>query len=196
MTIPLATIQSVLKSWVSQYTGIGAAYCVWENEPRIMHRGTLAVLSWVSIKGVGIDDLRMQTTNIYENELSVQSVTLRKMVLQVSVETQDQTPGVNAMMLLEGMRGRVYHPSSTTLLRTADLGLIDMDDTTQSDYKVDGRMISRCVASVSFNQSDITTDDFGNFGIIEQVDITSELADVDDTQLPPQLQWDHHNIPE
>ncbi len=301
--IDFPTIQSTLKLWVSQLSGVGLPFCTMQNEPRVMHNGTLAVLSWVSINGVGVDDVMEPelvevptaiiasggassaspqtlsgaalngaigadtidppqpveitlsassdwlattatvlgfdaygasvtdhldipvggdavalggvplasvvsvtipaqggtggtfTVGLAET-LSPRAMTLRKMTLQVSVETQNQDPSANAFTLLEGMRGRAYHPSSTALLRVANLGLIGVESTLQSDYRVDQRWISRCIATMSFNQSDISVDTRGTNGTIESVDVTSDsLEGVDGEPLQLSLQWDHHDIP-
>ncbi len=124
------------------------------------------------------------------------TLTLRKCSVQVSIETLDQTPDVNAFAYLERLRGRIYGPSSVALLQTAGLGLIDMDDSQQRDYPVDKRWISRALATVRFNQSDISIDTQGTAEPIESVDVTSTITDIDDSVLPASQQWDHKVIPD
>lgn len=133
---------------------------------------------------------------IPDSNATPQTLTCRAMTLQIGIETFDQNPDTNAFLLLEKLRGYIYGPKSQAILSSANLGLIDMDQTTKADYVVDQRWISRAVASVRFNQSDVTDDTTSTTTTIESVDVTDAiLAETDGTRVPTPLQWNQHNIP-
>ena len=125
------------------------------------------------------------------------TLTLRRMTLQIGIETFSQDPTQSGVFLIEGMRGWIYGPTSIALLQVANLGLIDMDATVQADYRDDDdRWISRAVATVRLNQSDSTIDTTGTTQTIESVGVSSDSFFEPDGTTPaaPPVQWTDHVI--
>lgn len=195
-----AAAQSALKTLVTSVLGWTSPTdpVVFENEPRPRHNGRIAILSWVSGVGVGVDDLRWEDNGALAPDPNYVPTLAgdRMLALQVSVETLDQSPGApHARAALEQFRTRIRRPSSLAALRAANLGMVDVGAVSQADYRVDNRMISRALIELRLNATTFDRDDDGAIGTIESTDITSHISDVDGTQLPASLQMNAENIP-
>ena len=134
------------------------------------------------------------TTGIAEST-TAQMLTDMVCSLQIGIETFSQDPTQNGFFLLQKLRGLMRAPSSLAILEQANLGLIDMDATVKADYRVDDRWISRAVATVQFNLSDLVTDTQGTTQTVDAVLVTSQYENgPDGNPAPPVFQWDDHQI--
>lgn len=183
-------LEPALSAWVATLTGVDPLVVVWENVPRPRHNGVLVLLSWLSATKLGTDDAAW----VY----SVNPDPLAEMVpevggprvlsLQVSVETHDQRPGRTARAVAERLRDRVRLPSSVAALQAANLGLVQATSVTQSDYRVDTRVVSRALLELTFNASAFVRDTAGATSYIAGVQTSASITNVDGTALPASIQ--------
>jgi hypothetical protein len=196
----LAQLQTALKAWVVALAGLNAARdpVVFANEPRPMHNGTLALLTWVSGAGVGRDETRYEDNAAPAPAPDLVPVVVgnRVRVLQVEFITLSQDPAApSALALIEQVRNRLRWESSKTALDAMNLGLIDSGVITVPDGKSDQRWRARTLLEVRFNASSFERDTAGAAPSIATVEVTSHLSNVDGTQLPAAQQFDHEVMP-
>lgn len=177
----LATIEPALVTLASALTGVEASCCVWENAPRPRHNGRLVLLSWVSIVGAGVDE----TTWTYAadadplKEMTPTVTGQRKATLQLSVEALDQRPGHTARQLAERARTLAQGPSSLAALLAVGLAFAGAEPVQQADYRVDGRMVSRCTLDLHLNALSAVVDDAAQTSYIATVTTTSTVTHPD-----------------
>ena len=171
-------IKAALKTLVATLTG--AALVQFENEPRKAYHGVIVLLSWVSGVGVGIDENRWDIDeNIDAPDPNATPIIhgLRTLALQVSAEVHDQrTVSEDARGMLEHLRTRIRRAASLAALKAVNIGLIDCGNVLQSDYKVDGHVVSRCLIELRFNAVEFDRDTDGATSTIETVEVTSHAA--------------------
>lgn len=185
----LATIEPALAALASTLTGVEASCCVWENAPRPRHNGRLVLLSWVSIVGAGVDE----TAWAYEEnadpllEMTPTVVGQRKATLQLSVEVLDQRSGSNARQLAERARTLAQGPTSLAALLAVGLAFASAEPVVQADYKVDGRMVSRCTVDLHLNAMSAVVDTAAQTSYIASVTTTSTITHPDGTAVDPDI---------
>lgn len=193
------TYQPALVTWVKALTGL--AVVQFENEPRVQHDGRLGLLSWVSARGVGTDEVRIDVDSGAAKpspNLTPVQLGQRSLTLQISIEVHDQRATAHARMLLEQLRDRVRWPSSMKTLRTANLGLANVGTVTPADYRVSApvpRWISRCLLEVTFNATTEEVDTAGKFPSIETVEVTSHIKNPAGVEVAPSLQLIAEEMP-
>lgn len=175
-----AAIKPALKTLVTSLTG--AALVQFENEPRKAHKGVIVLLSWVSSTGVGIDENRWTIDDAVDapdpNATPI-VVGVRTLALQVSAEVHDQRVAADdARSMLERLRTRIRRSASLASLLAVNIGLIDCGNVIQSDYNVDGHVVSRCLIELRFNATEFDVDTDGATGTIETVELTGVASDV------------------
>lgn len=188
-------IEDALCAWVKDRTGV--RFAVFEDRPRPMHDGRIAVLSWVADAGLGIDELRYEDSGaLTGNELVATIASVGTITLQIGFESFDQRPGApHARELARRMRARLRMPESLAALERLNIGLIGADTSTQADYRADQRMVARTVLSIRFNVSNLEREEAPQRGSIASTDVTSTISDVDGSVLPATYQMDHEDIP-
>ena len=107
-----ATIGPALKTWAAALTGVAAAHCVWENEPRPRHDGSLVLLRWVSESPAGVDATHYTFAANADPlaEMTPTTTGNRVLALQLDIEVDDQRPGVNAHAVASRARTRLHWP--------------------------------------------------------------------------------------
>ena len=184
----LAAIESALRTLVTTLTGVDVVQ--WENEPRKQHNGRLVLLSWVSTGEVGPDSARWEFAEADDplDEMTPIAQGHRLVVLQVSCETHDQRAGSTARALAETLRARLVWPRATESLLTANLGLVSVGPVTPSDYRVDQRMVSRCLVEIRLNATSFAADADGRTSTIQTVGVTGTLVTPSGTAIPASIQ--------
>ena len=187
----LATVEPALCALAAKVTGIEAGCCAFVNAPRPRHNGKMALLSWVSRTGRGLDASSWEYAENADPllEMTPSAGGAREASLQFSVEVYvDQRPGYNAAALLERARTRLSWPSSLAALAAAGLALATIGPATQADYRADGRMVSRALFEVRFNAVDFEDDLDGRTSYIATAEVTGAVVDVDGTGRPDSIQ--------
>lgn len=179
----LATIEPALASLASTLTGVEAACCVWENAPRPRSNGRLVLLSWVAIAGAGVDETAWDYAENEDPllEMTPTVVGQRKATLQLSVEVLDQRSGYNARQLAERARTLAQGPSSLAALLAVGLAFASAEPVQQADYRLDGRMVSRCTLDLHLNALSTVTDTAGQTSYLTSVTTTSTVTHPDGT---------------
>lgn len=185
-----ATIEPALRALVATATGIEASCCVFENAPRPIHNGKLALLSWVSTEAPGGDDLRWDYVADADPLAEMRPTVAgpRAATLQVSVETQNQTPGLTARALAETARARLQWPSARASLAAVGLALVSVAGVRQADYRVDGRWMPRALFEVRLNGASSAEDVAGRTSYIATVGVTATVTRPDDAPVLSSLQ--------
>jgi len=194
------SVKASIVSWVVLLAGLTppADVVVWKNQPRPQGTGRMVVLSWVSRTTIGVDDVIWSTTTdpAPAENATPNSITQWKLVVQLSIQTNDTTDGApNADDLSAAMMARAWGVSSIALLGAANLGLIGADQATPADYTANGRVVQRTVLTVSFNWSTVEVDTAGQGNTIDQAFVTSEVTDEAGELLPPSMQMNNEGIP-
>lgn len=189
------SVRSALAAWVKALSGVEIA--VWENDPRPMHNGVIALLSWGASDVVGVDDLRWQYA---ENESPLEEMTPavqgdRVLRVQVAFETTLQAIAGNARELCERMRSRLRRPSSLAALAAVGLGLVSAGPAVQADYRAQQHMVARALFDVTLNATTWDADADGATSYIATVEVTSHVSDVSGDELPASLQMQEQVIP-
>lgn len=177
----LATIEPGLLAWAAALTGVPVAFCLWENQPRVQHRGQLVLLRWVSEVGVGEDET-LYTYAAHADPLLEMTPTVtgnRLVVVQLDIEVHDQRPGVNAHHIASRARTRLQWPSSLAALAALDLAMVGAEQIVVTDYEVDGRFVSRRTMDVRLNASSRETDPAGAVPYIATVTTTATITHPD-----------------
>ncbi len=195
----LESRQIAVTAWIAALTGVAPVFVTFKNEANRVTKGQAVDLSWVSDVSVGVDEVRLELDDTvpapYANLTPVQ-LGNRKVSLQVSIETSDQRPAVNARSLFERMRGRMRLPQSLAALAAANIGLVGVGSAINADYNAEGRMFSRVVCEIAMNVTSFergdTTDQSGT---IESVDVSSEYITVGDDPIPTPEQVIHEVMP-
>lgn len=155
-------LQLALAAWVAALTGLDPAVVVWENDPRPLTDGVVALLAWLAEPTVGVDETRVEDTGaaIPAPDLSVTVVGCRTLTLQVALETFRQDPAApHARALASALRARLRTPTSLAALRAANVGLIGAGDATRADYRADGgRWVARVALDVRLNATTFVRD--------------------------------------
>jgi len=184
----LASIENALRDLVKTFTGVDVVQ--WENEPRKTHNGRLVLLSWVSTGAVGPDSARWEFAEADDplDEMTPVAQGHRLLVLQVSCEAHDQRPGNTARSITETLRARMAWPRAQAALLDANLGLVDLGTVTPADYRIDQRMVSRCLVEIRLNATSFTADSDGRTSTIQTVGIAGVIATPSGTAIPASIQ--------
>lgn len=185
----LATIEPGLLAWASALTGVPVAFCLWENQPRVQHRGQLVLLRWVSEVGVGEDET-LYTYAANADPLLEMTPTVsgnRLVVVQIDIEVHDQRPGVNAHAIASRARTRIQWPSSLAALAALDLAMVGTEQIVVTDYELDGRFVSRRTMDVRLNASSRETDSAGAVPYIATVTTTAAITHPDGSAVDPDI---------
>lgn len=189
----LAVIEPALLGAVTIATGINSHCVVFENAPRpITPDGRLAILSWVSRAGVGIDETSWEYAEA-EDPLDEMTPTVegpRYAVLQVAVEiTTDQRPGHNAASITERARTRMMLPRILDALALASVAVATVGPAMQADYTGDnGRQVSRSLFELRLNAVSTETDTAGRTSYIATASVTGTVRDAGGTLVSETLQ--------
>jgi hypothetical protein len=186
----LATIEPALLAAVSTITGLSAAACVFENAPRPIAQA-VALLSWVSRSGVGIDEASW-TYEAAEDPIDEMTPTVegpRYAVLQIAVEVYaDQRSGHNAASIAERARTRLMLPRVLDALAESSIAVATVGPATQADYTADGRMVSRSLFELRLNATSVATDTDGRTSYIADASITATVRDATGSTVSETLQ--------
>lgn len=190
----LETLQPLLVGWVRSLTEVDVV--LFENAPRPHHSGTLVLLSWVSMVSVGVEDQRYEDSERSAPALNLtpQTVGLRLVTLQLSIETLSQRPGApNAFTLAERFRSRARCPASLAAIAAMALGLVRVGSTLKADYRVDQRWVSRVIVEVRFNATAFETS--SPINTIETAKVSTALKNPAGDDLPVALQISEEVLP-
>lgn len=196
----LAQLQTALKAWVVALAGLTASRdpVVFADEPRPMHNGTLALLTWVSGAPRGLDELRYEDNEEPAPAANMVPVVVgnRVRALQLEFETLSQDPAApSALALCERVRDRLRRPSSLAALKAMNLGFVDAGLITVPDRKSDQRWRARTLLEVRFNATSFDRDADGAVSAIETVVLTSHVRGTDGAALPAAQQFNAEEIP-
>lgn len=186
----LAEIEPALLTVASALTGVELPCCVWQNAPRPMHNGSLVLLSWVSETPFGVDAPRWDFAAGADplQEMTPTVVGHRRAVLQIDVEVDDQTSGVNAHAVMSRARARLMWPSVLASLRAVGLAVAGAEAIAVTDYVMDGRYVSRRTMDVRLNATAEETDLDGRTSYIATVGAVSTIQNPDGTTAPASIQ--------
>jgi hypothetical protein len=174
-----ATIEPALLDWAAALTGVERACCHWQNAPRVRHNGQLVLLSWVSNVQVGVDatDYAYAANEDPLLEMTPTVTGNRLAVLQLDVEVHAQTPGANAAAIIDRARTRLRFPSALAMLEAAGLALASAEPAQTTDYKVDGRFVSRGTMDIRLKALSTETDSAGATSYIATVSTAATVTD-------------------
>lgn len=196
-----AALQSALRTWVLALLGWAAPadVVVFENEARPLHNGRIAVLAWIADAPVGPSEVRYEDSGVAAPAPDMVPVVIGATVLtlQIGLETNDQTAGVNARALAQTLRARLWRPSSLAALDAANVGLVDAGPVRQADYRdpTSKRFVARAVVDVRLNASSFDRDAIGSAPSIASAEVTSHVESAGGTELPASLQMNAEEIP-
>ena len=185
----LTSIEPALAALLATLSGVEATCVVWENAPRPRYNSRLALLSWVSGVGVGVDETTWDYA-VAVDPLAEMTPTVtgqRKVVLQVSVESLDQRPGYTARNTLEEVRTRLQSPSALAALKAVGLAFASSGNVTPADYRVDGRWLSRSVLDVRLNALSRITDTAGRTSYLATIGAVPTITRPDGAAVDPDI---------
>jgi hypothetical protein len=185
-----ATAEAALVTWAALVTGADAAVCQWENAPRVIHQGTLILLSEVSFTEVGADAAAWAYTSNADPLLEMTPTAWggRLWVVQVSVEVHDQRAATSARAVAQTAALRASWPRARALLTAAGCALASVGPVRRADYKVDGRMVSRALFELRLNTTVSAADTAGRTSYIATVEATATVVDPAGNTLPSAIQ--------
>lgn len=177
----LAAIESGLLDVASTLTGIGRAFCQWENTPRVQHNGARVLLRWVSEVSKGVDGARYVFAANADPLLEMTPVVegSRVCVVQLDIEVYDQRSGVNAHAVASRARTRCYFPSVLAALSALELAVANVGTIAVTDARLDGRMVSRRTFELRLNAVSRETDSAGRVPYIATVETTATVTNPD-----------------
>jgi hypothetical protein len=177
----LAAIEPGLLDLAAALTGVPRAFCLWENAPRVQHRGQLVLLRWVSEVAAGVDAVTYAYAANVDPLLEMTPTVSgnRVVVVQLDVEVYSQAPGVNAHALVSRARTRLYWPSALAQLEALELALVGAEQVVVTDYEVDGHMVSRRTMDVRLNAVSRETDAAGATSYIATVQTVAAITHPD-----------------
>lgn len=184
------TAEAALLSWAALVTGADAAVCQWENAPRVIHAGTLVLLSEVSLAEVGADSAAWSYAANADPLLEMTPTAWggRLWTVQVSVEVHDQRAATSARAIAQRAVARASWPRARALLTAAGCAIASVGATRRADYRVDGRMVSRELFELRLNTTVSEADTAGRTSYIATVSATATVVDPAGTALPSVLQ--------
>ena len=106
-----------MASWAALVTGADAAVCVWENAPRLVHTGTLVLLSEVSLAARGADGAEWAYAAAADPlaEFTPTASGSRVWTVQVGVEVHDQRAATSARHVAQRAVTRALWPRARAL---------------------------------------------------------------------------------
>lgn len=145
-----------------------------------VHKMTLAVRV-LSLVGLGEDEERLE---FVDGRLQANITGQRKLVLQLEVDSIENTDTGWAWAAIERVRTRLRRQSSLDALHAVDAALIRVGPALQANFRHEGRMHSRVLLDVELGVcvNDLDTSYPGNW--IEKVVITSHAQGVIGDELP------------
>jgi hypothetical protein len=189
--------QDAGRAWALLATGLSLA--VWENEPRPRTPEAFVVLSWVSAVRPGVDELVYDFDPDTLDPLAEMVPTVRGprvYVLQLAVESYSQAASANGRQYLERASVRVRWPRAVATLAAENAALASLGPARGADYPADQRMVSRWLCEARINATAAETDSAGAIGRIATVAVSSDVDDVDGTELPrPPLNFEDEVMP-
>ncbi len=190
MSLSRATAEPALLAWAALVTGADASVCAWENAPRVVHTGTLVLLSEVSLAARGADGAEWSYAAAADplEEFTETASGSRVWTVQVSVEVHDQRASTSARHVAQRAVTRALWSRARAILRPAGLALASVGPVTRSDYRVDGRVVSRAVFEVALNTLALEADLAGRTSRIATVVATTSVRDPGGALLPSVLQ--------
>jgi hypothetical protein len=154
------SLQPAIVAWLKTLTGLDVV--IWENDPRPLAPGLVALLAWLDEPVVGVDEQRVEDSGAPAPtpDLTPVVVGVRTLTLQVGLETFRQDPAApHARALASRLRARLHLPSSHAALAAANLGLIGAGPAVRADYRGDGgRWVARVVVELRFNATTCEVD--------------------------------------
>jgi len=185
----LATIEPGLLAWAAALTSVPAAFCLWENAPRVQHRGQLVLLRWVSEVGVGEDETLYTYAANADPSLEMTPTVSgnRLVVVQIDIEVHDQRAGVNAHALASRARTRLQWPSIQAALEALGLALVGAEQVVVTDYELDGHVVSRRTMDVRLNALSTETDTAGATSYIATVTAVPTITHPDGSAVDPDI---------
>lgn len=169
-----AALETGLIQWVTTLSGLSVV--VFLNRPRPQHAGRWVALSWVTIAGVGVDELRQDET-VPGYDLVPIVTGDRLATLQIDVESWDQRGGTHAWSLATALYARIRLPSSVQALAALNAGLVRLGPMNRADYKVDQRWVSRATMDLVLNLGECLEDTTNANGRIDHALVTTTLTD-------------------
>lgn len=167
------TIQNALKAWATAGSGLAA---IWENEPRLWVGQERVVLAMRSFRAIGVDEQRYQYDSGADPGEEMQPIIagVRSFVLQVRVESRNQSPTKHAAYFLELLQTSLAKPSQKAALNAAGCPYArTLTSGTVADIESDGRMVSVGVMDLEFNAATNVTDTSEVTGYIDTVEVSS-----------------------
>jgi hypothetical protein len=185
-----ATAEAALVTWAALVTGADSAVCQWENAPRVIHQGTLVLLSEVSLTEVGADSAAWSYASNADPLLEMTPTAWggRLWTVQVSVEVHDQRAATSARAIAQRAVARASWPRARALLTAAGCAIASVGATRRADYRVDGRMVSRELFELRLNTTVSEADTAGRTSYIATVSATATVRDAGGNTLPSTLQ--------
>lgn len=186
----LATVEPALLALVASLSGLPASACVFENAPRPIG-SPLALLSWVSVSGLGQDGVRWDYAAAADplDEMTPTVQGTREARLQIAVEVYaDQRAAYSATALCERIRDRLDRPSARAALEAVDVAVATKGPVTRADYVADARLVSRGLFEVVLNAHASESDTAGRTSYIATVEAVATIRDAGGTTLPVGIQ--------
>lgn len=108
----------------------------------------------------------------------------RQFILRVEAHALDDTDDVSAMHIATRLQTRLERSRSVETLDALGLGIAEIGSAQNTTYKHGGRVVPRATLDIWFNAA-ANEDDPIPVGVIEHVEWTSLVADVDGVVLSP-----------
>lgn len=155
-----AAIQTAVQNAVVTATGLDPADVWWQGTPESTGWRQFArcELRLSGLVGSGIDEVRKTYTDGPNPSRSVALVGNRKFTVSVRIESDEQSPGRNAIHYAALLRTRIRRPDVLEALRVAGVSLGRILASTEADYVRDGRLVSLVITDVLLLAAEIDPD--------------------------------------
>lgn len=194
-----ATIETTLQAAVSAL--VSPRQVMWSQQARPMRvpgaagDGMIVLLDLIGSRPIGVDfleyDLNGTTGNLDESAIGNREITVA-----FRVESFRQTGAYSARALAEELRTKLRFSSVATALAPACMALMSIGPSTDASWAYDGRTNSAFVFDAVYSVPSIVTDlPAEGKSYIDNVEVTSDIDDVDGNPLPASLQMNEETLP-
>jgi hypothetical protein len=181
-----------VRGWFAGASGLKA---IWENDKRpFMATGRFVTLHVLTVASVGVDETRY-VWNATTEKLEPVQCGYRTITVTVHVESQDQTPEKAARWYLELIRTKLRTPAALATFAAQGLALIETLPSINLDALVEDRWLSRARLDIRFGMAVEYAAVDEAVEHIAQVEVSSEIDNVDGTPLPASVQLTEEILP-
>lgn len=140
-------------------------------------------LDVTSVRVLGVDELRYDTDET-TGEATEFVAGQRQFVLRLSAQATEDTDEASAMHLATRIQTRLRRSRSVEALNALDVAVAEIGPALDTSYKASGRVVPRASLDIKLNTAANENDPIP-VGVIEHVEWTSLVADVDGVVVSP-----------